>query len=179
MNRRAVFLDRDGTLIQDGPFLSDPNGIKFLDGVPAGLRRLKQNGFLLILITNQSGIGRGYFTEEVLQAIHARLESRLEGEGASLDAIYYCPHSPENGCGCRKPSPELFLRAIRDFGIDPAQSYVVGDKPEDADAAKRAGCTSVLIGNREGTPADYGAPDFDRAVGWILEDSQRKNETKT
>lgn len=170
--KKAVFLDRDGTLIEDGPYLSDPGQIRFLDGAVDALKRLKQHGFLLVLITNQSGVGRGHFSEETLRAIHARLQSSLKKEGVALDAIYYCPHSPDAGCKCRKPKPLLFQTAIRDFSINPLASYAVGDKEEDAIAAKQVGCKTILAGcdaSRGAARVDFLCKDLAATADWILE----------
>ena len=170
---KAVFLDRDGTLIHDGPFLSDPEGIRFLPGVLEGLRALKEDGFALVLVTNQSGIGRGLFTEETLAEIHGRLREILEKNGSPLDAIYFCPHAPGDECECRKPKSTLFKRAIQEHGIDPALSFAIGDRIRDTEPAGEVGCRTVLIGEApEGERVDYAAPDFQDAARWIVRESR-------
>ena len=116
--RRAVFTDRDGTLNPDFHYLSEPDRYEFLPGVVEGIRLLREHGFLVICVTNQSGVGRGYFTRERLEEIHARIRDRLKPHGTEIDAFYYCPHRPEDGCRCRKPSTELFERAVAEWGID-------------------------------------------------------------
>ncbi len=147
--RAAVFLDRDGTIIEDVPYLADPAGIRFLPGAAKSLARLRRAGFARVLATNQSGIGRGRFTEARLAEIHAELETRLAAVGASLDAIYHCPAAPpedgEPDCPDRKPAPGLLLRGTRDLGIDLAASWMVGDKMSDVEAGLAAGCRSILL----------------------------------
>ncbi len=159
--RAAAFLDRDGTLIEDVPYLSDPAGIRFFPGAAESLVRLRRAGLARVLATNQSGIGRGLFTEERLAEIHAELETRLAARGASLDAIYYCPAAPpEDGgpdCPDRKPAPGLLLRGARDLGIDLAASWMVGDKMSDVEAGLAAGCRAILL--KADAPADPDAAD--------------------
>lgn len=176
--RAAVFLDRDGTVIEDVPYLSDPAGIRFLPGVIESLARLRRAGFARVLATNQSGIGRGLFTEARLAEIHAELETRLAAEGTSLDAIYHCPAAPPRegapDCPDRKPAPGLLLRGARDLGIDLAASWMVGDKMSDVQAGLAAGCRSILLlpnggpDSPAGTPAYRTAPDITAAVDLIL-----------
>lgn len=177
--RKAVFFDRDGTLIEDGPFLSDPGKVRFLNGVIDALKIFKRQGFLLIMVTNQSGIGRGYFSEETVHLIHARMEEILNEHGVVLDALYYCPHSPDAHCSCRKPESGLFLQAIQEQLVDPFLSYSVGDKVEDAVAAKKTGCTTVLVREDQAftDPAvDFLADNLLTAAAWILEDLKAKKK---
>ncbi len=147
-HRRAVFTDRDGTLNPDFHYLSDPERYEFLPGVTEGIRRLREHGFLVICVTNQSGVGRGFFTAERLEEIHRRIEQRLERAGTRLDAFYYCPHLPEDRCACRKPGTELFERASREFHIDLKSSAILGDRFLDILVGARLGMTSVLIPER-------------------------------
>ncbi len=183
----AVFLDRDGTLIEDVPYLDDPSGIRFLPGAAEALVRLRRAGFARVLVTNQSGIGRGFFTEERLRAIHAELEGRLAGVGASLDGIYYCPSAPPGGaegdCPDRKPAPGMLLRGAVELGIDLDASWMVGDKMSDVMAGLNAGCRSILLRAGEGAsdgpePAAAGrflvAADLAAAVDLILRDEGRR-----
>jgi histidinol-phosphate phosphatase family protein len=165
--RRAVFTDRDGTLNPDFHYLSDPDRYEFLPGVIEGIRRLRAHGYLVICVTNQSGVGRGFFTSERLEAIHRRIEERLEGAGTRLDAFYYCPHRPDEGCPCRKPGIELFERAARDLQIDLKSSAIVGDRFLDILVGARLGMTSTLVPERgmereiEAELADHrAAPDL-------------------
>ena len=167
----AVFLDRDGTLIEDVPYLSDPAGIRFLPGAAEALVRLRHAGFARVLVTNQSGIGRGFFTEDRLREIHAELDRRLAAVGASLDGIYYCPAAPAGGadpdCPDRKPAPGMLLRGADELGIDLDASWMVGDKMSDVLAGLNAGCRSILL--RAGTAASAAAePDDPAAAGRFL-----------
>jgi len=175
---KAVFLDRDGVLNRDSPdFIKSPEELRVLPGAPEAVARLNAAGFAAIVITNQSGISRGLLTESDLAAIHARLRTKMEAAGARLAAIYYCPHLPGSGCGCRKPAPGMVLRAAREHGIDLAQSYLVGDKPEDIACGAAAGCRTVLVLSGQ-TPAcdparfpvapDCVCPDLSAAADWII-----------
>ena len=184
---KAVFLDRDGTLIQNLHYGSDPLAIRLEEGVGEGLRLLKQEGFLLVVVTNQSGVARGYFTEEHVEEMNRRLAEMLEEEGASLDGIYYCPHHPDGGvphysiaCECRKPQPGMIRAASADLGIDPAQSWMVGDILDDIEAGNRVGCRGILVDvGTEGRPEnperepEYIARDFLDAARYLLRISGR------
>ena len=152
---RAVFLDRDGTLIEDADYLTEVEQLRILPGVPQALRRLRDAGFLLVVVTNQSAIARGWLTEGKLALIHAELDRRLRADGAAVDAYYHCPHLPDGTvaeyareCDCRKPAPGLLLRAAQDWGIELSRSYAVGDSERDIEAGRRAGCFAILIGGR-------------------------------
>lgn len=147
----AVFLDRDGTLIEDVHFLCDPAQIRLLSGAVPALLRLKSAGFRCVLVTNQSAVGRGMITETRLQEIHAEMNRMLAAEGAILDGIYYCPDAPLSaGCpdlasGDRKPAPGMLLRAAVDLGLNLKSSWMVGDKISDVQAGLNAGCRSILL----------------------------------
>ncbi|MBJ6751092.1 D-glycero-beta-D-manno-heptose 1,7-bisphosphate 7-phosphatase [Geomonas anaerohicana] len=161
--RRAVFLDRDGTINQEVQYLSRVEEFRLIPGVPYALQRLKDAGFLLIVVTNQSGIGRGLYDEAALAAIHDRMHEELGDFGITIDACYFCPHHPEHGvgdyrveCSCRKPSPGMLVQAARDFDIDLARSYMIGDKLADIEAGLNAGCRALMV--RTG----YGATDSAR-----------------
>ncbi|MDO8137617.1 MAG: HAD family hydrolase [Candidatus Brocadiales bacterium] len=154
MARKAVFLDRDGTLIKGTEYLSSPEEVILLPNAAKGIRLFNEKGYLTIIVTNQSGIARGYFTEERLIEIHTRLLEILSGEGARIDAIYYCPHLAEGtveayslDCECRKPGPEMLLRAAREHQIELSGSLMIGDTPADIMAGRSAGCKTVLIQN--------------------------------
>lgn len=173
--RRAVFLDRDGTIIEDADYLTGPEQIRILPGVPKALRRLREAGFLLVVVTNQSAIARGLLTEEKLALIHAELDRRLAAEGAAVDAYYHCPHLPEGtveryarACDCRKPAPGLLVRAAQEWGIDLARSHAVGDAERDVEAGRRAGCCTVLIGGGRSAHAQAHAGDLAGAADIIL-----------
>ncbi len=147
MKKKAVFLDRDNTLIEDEGYIHEPEKVKLLKGVVEGLKLLKDEGFLLIVVSNQSGIGRGYFSVSDFFAVNERLNQILMKEGVQIDDFFFCPHKPEDGCKCRKPSPELLFRAAKKWDIDLSQSYMVGDKTSDVLAGQRAGCkASFLLG---------------------------------
>src|ERR1700729_840882 len=124
--RRLALIDRDGTIIVDKVYLRDPDGIEFAPGAIEGLRLLRDAGFALVLITNQSGIARRYFDLATLGRIHDRLQSMLRAEGIWLKAIYFCPHGPDDGCNCRKPAPGMVTKAMRDLGFRPEEVVVVG-----------------------------------------------------
>ena len=164
--QKAVFLDRDGTLNVKNGFITDPGQLELLPGAAAAVKKINEAGFLAVLATNQPVIARGECTEETLREIHNKLETLLGDEGAYLDAIYCCPHHPDNGypgeipalkivCDCRKPAPGLLLRAAKDMNIDLAGSYMAGDSWRDIHTAANAGCTPVFIGEKlpENAPA--------------------------
>jgi D-glycero-D-manno-heptose 1,7-bisphosphate phosphatase len=152
---RAVFFDRDGTLILDHGYLSSPHQVEFVPGSLDVLRTLQEHGFLLVIVSNQSGIGRGLITENQAQAVDKHFRAILAKNKISVAGVYYCPHAPDAGCDCRKPEPGLLLRAADELQIDFAQSYMVGDKASDCRAGVAAGCRAVLIGTPEaGTETD-------------------------
>lgn len=176
----AVFIDRDGTINPDVKYLRRIRDFRFYPGVKRGIRRLREAGFKIIIITNQSGIARGYFTEKKLLQIHAWMSLELEKAGASVDSIYYCPHHPDDGCRCRKPATGMFRRAIREHGIVPGISYLIGDLDIDIAAGKRVGCRTVLVPEKghkadvekklleRSISPDYSCGNFTEAVEWIL-----------
>jgi D-glycero-D-manno-heptose 1,7-bisphosphate phosphatase len=143
----AIFLDRDGTIVADKHFLADPDGLELLPNAAAGLRELRGLGAHLVVVTNQSGVGRGYFDNDVVDAMNARLRALLEAEGVEIDAIYVCPHVPQDGCDCRKPRSGMFLRAASDLGLELKASFVIGDREVDVEAGRRIGATSIQIGS--------------------------------
>jgi D-glycero-D-manno-heptose 1,7-bisphosphate phosphatase len=170
--RKAVFLDRDGTVIVDRGYLDNIEGIELLPGATGALKRLQQAGFLLVLVTNQSGIGRGYFGPETVARQHQRLALLLAASGVTLDAIEVCPHSPDQMCDCRKPQPKLLLEAAARFEIDLAGSFMVGDKLSDIEAGLAAGCMTIGIGLSPNA-ADFCAPDLAGAADYILNQQKR------
>jgi D-glycero-D-manno-heptose 1,7-bisphosphate phosphatase len=152
MNRRAVFLDKDGTLIEDVPYNVDPRRIRLAKGAAEGLPRLHAAGFRLIVISNQSGVARGFFDEEALGGVRDRLRELLADLGVPLAGFYYCPHHPEGSvpryalaCTCRKPEPGMILAAAREHGIAPEHSWFIGDILDDVEAGHRAGCRAILL----------------------------------
>lgn len=144
---RAVFLDRDGTIARDVHYCRRVEDFELLPTVPQAIRLLNENGFRVVVVTNQSGIARGYFTEEILEQIHQKMKDELAKHNARVDAIYYCPHHPDDGCDCRKPKTALFLKAAKELDIDFNRSYVVGDMQMDIDAGKALGCRTILVSN--------------------------------
>ncbi|MGH7816987.1 MAG: D-glycero-alpha-D-manno-heptose-1,7-bisphosphate 7-phosphatase [Candidatus Binatia bacterium] len=178
----AVFLDRDGTVIREVNYLCAIEQIEILPGVSQALRLLRAHGFKLVMVTNQSVVARGRLSENGLQAIHAELKKRLSGDGAALDAIYYCPHHPTEGmgdyriaCDCRKPKPGMIERAVRELALNPALSYVVGDQLTDMELAIGVGASGILIGREQAAKGDVAAinvpvvADLSRAAEWIVE----------
>ncbi len=148
--RKAVLLDRDGTINLDHGYLHRVELLEFLPGVIDSLRSLQHAGYLLIIITNQSGIGRGYFTQSQYKEFNDALCDALNAEGIQIAATYMCPHAPEQQCSCRKPNPTMALRAIEEFEIDTKASYMFGDKPSDVECGEAAGLTSRLITDTKG-----------------------------
>ncbi len=144
-NRRFSVLDRDGTIIVERHYLSDPQGVEVLPGAATGMRKLSSMGFGLVVITNQSAIGRGLFDRARLDAIHQRMRELLAAEGVSLDGIYFCPHRPDENCTCRKPKPGLLELAARELQFDPENSFVMGDKACDIELGQRAGAKTFLV----------------------------------
>lgn len=160
MKPPAVFLDRDGTIIEDRGYLADPADVQLLPGAVDALRRLSARGFRLVVVSNQSGVARGLFDENRLADVHARLESLLAAEGVRLDAAYYCPYldGPEavveryrRDSELRKPRPGMLLQAARELGLDLSQSWMVGNSPSDVEAGRRAGCRTILL-HTNGSP---------------------------
>lgn len=148
MSRAAVFLDRDGTVIADRHYLGDPEGVELLPGAGDAVAHINGAGLLAVLVTNQSGIGRGFFSEADFQAVQSRLTELLGAHGAHLDGIYHCPHAPGKPapCACRKPAAGLFERAARELHIDLAASWFIGDRLRDVTPAARWGGTKILVG---------------------------------
>lgn len=157
--RRCVFVDRDDTVAKDVPYCDSPDKFFLFPGVPEQIKRLNDAGFLVIMITNQSGINRGKFTEETLKAIHDKMNHEIEAAGGHLDAIYYCPHRPDENCQCRKPNTLMGERAVKDFDIDVENSFMVGDSEADMGFGERLGCNTIKVGE------DF---SFKDAVDWIL-----------
>ena len=143
--RRFALLDRDGTMIVEKNYLSDPRDVELIPGTAQALRQLSKMGLGLLVITNQSGVGRGYFDDSKLALIHQRLVELLAGEGIHLDGIYYCPHKPEDECLCRKPGPALVRQAAAKHGFDPRLCFVIGDKPCDIELGRNVGATTILV----------------------------------
>ena len=176
----AVFLDRDGTINQDTGYIDSPERLFIIDGAASAIKRLNSKGFRVVVITNQSGVGRGYFTKEAADSVNKKLEEVLKREGAHLDGIYYCPHHPDDNCECRKPRIGLLEKARNDLAIDFKKSYVIGDKGSDIEIAQSIGGKGILVltgsGKDEKQKLDhepsYIATDLKDAVEWIIKDRQ-------
>ena len=185
--RRAVFMDRDGTVADEVGYVNHASRLRLLPGSAAALRRIREAGFLSVVVTNQSGVARDYFEEAVVHQANQRFRDLLAAEGASVDAIYYCPHHPREGappyrrdCDCRKPRPGMLLRAAADLRIDLPRSYMVGDGVVDVEAGRAAGATTILVltgygrghlehrRHRWAVEPDHIAQDLGAAVDWIL-----------
>jgi D,D-heptose 1,7-bisphosphate phosphatase len=158
MSAKAVFLDKDGTLVEDIPYNIDPEKIQLVEGALESLRLLQEHGYQLIVITNQSGIARGFFEEHELHGVRQRIRELLSPAGITLTDFYYCPHHPEGkvskyavDCFCRKPQPGMLYRAALEHDIRLADSWLVGDILHDIEAGNRAGCKTVLINNSHET----------------------------
>lgn len=149
--RAAAFLDRDGTIIVDRDYPGDPEAVELLPGAAAAISRLQQQGFPVLMITNQSGIGRGLITEADYAAVQARMETLLAEEGVALDGVYYCPHAPDRvpACECRKPAPGLYRRAEAEHAIDLSRSVYIGDRMRDVLPGAEFGGTGYLIRGTE------------------------------
>jgi len=141
----ALFMDRDGTVMVDVGYPRDPDEVELLPDAPETLARLRALGLKLVVVSNQSGVGRGLVTAGEAAAVHRRFVEALRSRGVELDAAYYCPHAPEDGCSCRKPSPELLERAARDLDVELSDSFMVGDKDSDIEAGRRAGCRTIAF----------------------------------
>lgn len=161
-SRPAVFLDRDGTLMEEVNYCADPAKVKIFPGVPEALQRLAERGYLLIVISNQAGIGRGYFTEKEYRAVESELSRQLQP--AILDDSYFCPDHPDRPTDRRKPAPGMVLEAQRDWVIDLARSFFIGDKAIDVECGRNAGLRTILV------KTGYGAAEHERAgANWTAE----------
>lgn len=147
---RVAFLDRDGTLIEDVGYISDPERVVLLPGMADALTELRARGYRLAVVSNQSGIGRGYFGCDQARAVHERVVEELGAAGVELDDAQYCPHAPWDGCDCRKPLPGLILRSARVLGADLGRSVMIGNGAVDAEAGRAAGCRTILLGPADG-----------------------------
>jgi histidinol-phosphate phosphatase family protein len=163
-SKPAAFLDRDGTIIDDVGFVSDRNDVRVLPTVPDALRVFADAGYACVVVSNQSGVARGYFDASVVDEINAEIIARLDRAGVKLDAFYYCPHY-QAGCECRKPEPGMVLQAAREHGLDVARSAVVGDRGSDIELGQRLGIPGVLVPG----PAPYAGPEPDFRASTLLE----------
>ena len=179
----ALFLDRDGVVIVDKDYLADPDGVQLVPGTAGAMARAAAAGYLLIGLSNQSGLGRGRFGPEALAAVMTRVDEELARHGAAFDAMYYCPHAPEDACRCRKPGPGLLEEAAASFRWEAARSWVIGDKASDVELGRRHGLGAILVGTgygaaeaakvaafRPGDPRVRLAADLEAAVAMILDE---------
>jgi len=161
--RGLLVIDRDGTLIEERHYLDDPGGVELLPGVVEGLRSFREHGYDVAIVTNQSGIGRGYFDVETVARVNEEVVRQLQGEGIPVEGVYVCPHHPDDGCSCRKPAPGLMARAMQELGYSASQCVVVGDKKCDVDLGQMLGARTALVrtGYGEATERDgLCAPDL-------------------
>ena len=159
-SRRALFLDRDGTLMVDTGYVRDPADVVLLPGVARGLVDARELGFDIIVVSNQSGVARGIISTAQLEAVQARFEALLEAEGACIDMVRFCLHGPDDGCLCRKPAPGMLHDAASARGIDLRRSVMVGDRDSDMVAGRSAGCTTIILGGTS-MNADYAVESFE------------------
>ncbi len=149
--RKALFLDRDGTINEEVGFLHEVEKIRILEGVVELIKKAREKGYLVIVVSNQSGVGRGYFASQEVEKVNQSIKDILHRKGAEIDAFYFCPHSPRDDCSCRKPMPGLFLQAAEEWDIDLASSLCVGDRVRDVEAGMKAGIKQgfLLLGDEE------------------------------
>lgn len=176
---KAFFIDRDGVIVVEKNYLAKPEDVEIIPGVANALKQIKKAGYMAVVVSNQSGIARGYYDDKAVDAINAKITELLAAEGAALDAFYHCPHHPDfsGHCECRKPAPGMLLLAAGELDIDIAASFMIGDKVSDVRAGENAGCRrSVMIETGHGKaelqrkkPQDIiVAPDFEHAVKLLL-----------
>jgi len=182
----AVFVDRDGTLNQDSGYVTSPDQLVLFPGVPEAIARLNQLGVLVLMVTNQSAIGRGMMTMKDLENIHARLAALIRPYGAIIDGIFSCPHHPQDGCECRKPNTGLVDQAVDRFSLDLSKCYLVGDKRSDLEVAKKVSIPGLLVmtspysaqairaRDEEQVPIEHVAETFAQAVDWIEQHLTRR-----
>ena len=175
-NNRAVFLDRDGTIMEDANYVGRIEQVTLIPGVQRALKRLRTANFRLFIITNQSGVGRGFFPREAVEQIHAHLDEEFGEVGVQFDRYYVCPHHPEDNCDCRKPKPRFLREAACEYGLDLARCFMIGDRSSDIQAGINAAVRTVLVltgagketlAKREVRP-DHVVADIGAAADWIL-----------
>jgi D-glycero-D-manno-heptose 1,7-bisphosphate phosphatase len=188
MANKAVFLDRDGTINEQMGYINHIDRFHLLPSVAQAIRLLNEHGWKVVVITNQSGVARGYFPESLVHQVHKKMRDLLKGEGAYLDGVYYCPHHPDVGippyrqnCRCRKPATGLIEEAMKELDLDCSQSYMVGDRGMDIEFARQVGSKAILVltgygkgewkyfGDHWKVKPDYVAEDLLAAVQWILQ----------
>lgn len=182
-----MILDRDGTIVRDRHFLSDPRHIDFYKGVIPALKKLRDQGWKLIIGTNQSGIGRGYFTEQEMHRVHDRIEAVFRKNKLSVDEILFCPHHPEDGCHCRKPQLGMMLKAAKKHRLDLKRCWVVGDKESDILWGRKAGTRTILVLTGSGQGAlkkmkvrpDRVSRSLTHAAEWIAEAESKSKQRES
>ena len=198
--RPVIFLDRDGTINEEVNYLHRPEDLKILPGAAEAISRFNQAGFLVIVITNQAGIGRGYYTQQDMENLNEYMNQVLAEQDAHIDGFYFCPHHPEHGigeykkdCDCRKPGIGMFRQAEQDFSIEKAHSYMIGDKLIDTQAGHNYGVSSILVGTgfgkelfetqcqgrRRTTDYEYYAENLMEAADWIFKEEGQWNQENT
>jgi len=188
-HERAVFLDRDGVINEEVNYLCRPEDFRLLPRAAAAIRLLRKHGWRVIVVTNQSGVARGYYSEADVAAIHERMRRDLSRAKTQVDGIYFCPHHPDDGCDCRKPGTLLFQRAAADFGLDLTASYYVGDKLTDLLPGQALGGHTILVltgygqqerlvAEQQGLEADYVAADLYSAAQWIVRHSPKSHRLR-
>ncbi len=173
---KYILLDRDGTIIKDKHYLSEPEGVELLPNAAEGLKLMQSAGYGLIVVTNQSGIGRGYYAESDMVSVNTRMQDLLAESGVEFVSIYHCPHAPGQECNCRKPKTGMFEQAIAEFGVNPADSYVIGDKICDVELGLAKGAGAILVRTGKGLEeeptcvgkATYIADDLVDAAKFII-----------
>ena len=160
--RKAVLIDRDDTIAKDVPYCDDPDKLVLFKGVPKSIKMLNDAGYLVIIVTNQSGIGRGRFDESVLEKVHEKMLYDISSEGGHVDDIFFCPHHPDDGCGCRKPEIGMGIAAVKKYHIDVRNSFMIGNSDSDMEFGERLGCNTLRVSEKF---------TFNDAVDWILDGS--------
>ena len=175
LRKKAVFLDRDGTIMIDTGYCHEPDKVQLIQGASEGLRLMDDAGFLLAVVTNQSGLARGYFTDRELYAVNSRLRQELQSHGADFDVLFYCPHHPDDSCNCRKPQPGLILQAASDYNLDLPSSFTIGDKESDVQAGHLAQTRTILVSRKLGTSrfADFLATDLVEAAHIVINNADK------
>jgi histidinol-phosphate phosphatase family protein len=165
--RPAVFLDRDGTVVEDTGYLADAADVRLLPGAAEAIRSLSDDGYAVVVVSNQSGVARGIVSPDAAAEVHDRLVALLEDEEAHIDGAYYCFHGPDAGCDCRKPAAGLLRRAVADLDLDVSRSFAVGDAVRDVEAGASVGCVSILLADND-VEGWRTAPDLRSAAALIL-----------
>jgi D-glycero-D-manno-heptose 1,7-bisphosphate phosphatase len=196
--RPAVFMDRDGTMTVEGGYINHPSRLQLIGGTADAVRMLNDNGLLAVVTTNQAGVARGYFTEDLIHVVHGKMKDLLQERGAQLDGVYYCPHHPREGtadyrkdCDCRKPRPGMIQQACRDLPVDLERSYMVGDKISDSEFGHCLGLRTVMVMTGYGLgeyeyqrqvwkdQPDHIADNLLDAVKWIVADLAKREQKQS